>query len=216
MFRHDDDINCFTDEGSITYKRPTEINENYVRVTKISRELIKELNAYLKSTWDERGEYAPTADVTLRDGADVIYFDITWGDWKHDHLRLYHLVNQFFRDRGYYVERETEVTETDGSDSYSAEHYFTPYGDDEDDSIKGMQEGFLDDIKDSKIKEVEPKALAACSAMGGLVSSLTDDNKEAWEAQISKEDIEKMKYASDAAYYLYHYRKDGKVRPIRR
>jgi hypothetical protein len=291
MFRHDDDVNDFNTEGSLKYKTPTEINETYVRVNRISRELIKELNTYLKSEWDERGEYAPTADVVKRDGGDAIYFDITWGDWKHDHIRLWYLVNQFFGDRGYHVERDVVVTETDGSDTYSAEHYFTPYGDDEKTDVKAMHEGYvskecsyamaseialkakralklpahevemlehdinnlradewvdsfsklsdkspvkqlffkyavaqddtmdegwLEDVKADKIKRIETNAEKASNAMGNLLGSLTDDTKEAWGEQIKAEDIEAMKYAADAAWLLYHYRKDGKVRPIKK
>ena len=51
----------------------------------------------------------------------VIAAEIQWGDWKHSHLRLKWLVKEKFPDmRGV----ETEVTEEDGSDCYSAIHRF--------------------------------------------------------------------------------------------
>ena len=211
MFNHDDDVKDFNNDGGIKYKSPTEINETYVRVNKISKSLLDELNAYLKTRWDERGEYAPSADIVKRNGGDAIYFDIVWGDWKHDHLRLWHLMNEFFRERGYVIERDMEVTDEDGSDTFSAEHYYT-VSDDEND----ICESYLDDVKAYNVAQIEKKAGEACSSMGNLISALTNDTKDAWEAQISPEDIDAMKHASDAAWLLYHYRKDGKVRPIKR
>ena len=44
---------------------------------------------------------------------------ISWGDWKHDHLWARDLMSYLG-----YVEIGNKVTEEDGSDCYSAEHYF--------------------------------------------------------------------------------------------
>ncbi len=44
---------------------------------------------------------------------------ISWGDWKHDHLWARDLMSYLG-----YVEIGSKVTEEDGSDTYSAEHYF--------------------------------------------------------------------------------------------
>lgn len=294
MFNHDDNVKDFNNYGGIKYKSPTEINETYVRVNKISKSLLDELNAYLKAQWDERGEYAPSADIVKRNGGDAIYFDIVWGDWKHDHMRLWHLMNKFFRERGYVIERDMEVTDEDGSDTFSAEHYYTVSGDDENETVKTAHinesyvsketsheiaseiaqlakralrlpahevemlehdinnlranewvdtfsrlsdksrvkqlffkyavkpdeddicESYLDDVKAYNVAQIEKKAGEACSSMGNLISALNNDTKDAWEAQISPEDIDAMRHASDAAWLLYHYRKDGKVRPIKR
>ena len=205
MFSHDDDVKDFNNYGGIKYKSPTEIDETYVRVNKISKSLLDELNAYLKTQWDERGEYAPSADIVKRNGGDAIYFDIVWGDWKHDHMRLWHLMNEFFRERGYVIERDMEVTDEDGSDTFSAEHYYTVQGDDEE-----LNEWYGDH------PDLKPLAGDACSAMGKLVQNLTDTNKDDWKEQVNKEDIEAMKHASDAAWLLYHYKNDGKVRPLKR
>lgn len=49
----------------------------------------------------------------------VIVVDIPWGDWKHDHLWAKSLMSYLG-----YVEIGSKVTEEDGSDTYSAEHYF--------------------------------------------------------------------------------------------
>ena len=58
---------------------------------------------------------------TYDDIADVNYtvVGISWGDWKHEHQRCKHLMY----DLGYICEGSI-VTEEDGSDCYSADHYF--------------------------------------------------------------------------------------------
>lgn len=45
---------------------------------------------------------------------------IDWGDWKHEHLRAKYLIES--NNLGIFVKSET--TEEDGSDCYSATHYF--------------------------------------------------------------------------------------------
>ena len=49
----------------------------------------------------------------------VLVVDIHWGDWKHEHLWAKNLM-EFLG----YKEIGNKVTEEDGSDCYSAEHYF--------------------------------------------------------------------------------------------
>lgn len=49
----------------------------------------------------------------------VVHVEILYGDWKHDHARA----DWLLRDMGCTL-IGTEVTEDDGSDCYSAIHYF--------------------------------------------------------------------------------------------
>lgn len=44
---------------------------------------------------------------------------IEWGDWKHEHLYADQLIKAEFPD----CQIDQVVTETDGSDCYSAEHH---------------------------------------------------------------------------------------------
>lgn len=48
--------------------------------------------------------------------------EINWGDWKHEHLRCKWLTTEFFEKLGLAASFETEITEEDGSDCYSAIH----------------------------------------------------------------------------------------------
>jgi hypothetical protein len=45
---------------------------------------------------------------------------VSWGDWKHDHLYLNHIMEEI----GYSCDDEI-VTEENGDDCYSSEHYFS-------------------------------------------------------------------------------------------
>lgn len=184
------------------------LNETWIKMETIGEDLIKELNDYLESK-----NCHHKANIVRVDGFDKIYFDITWGDWKHDHMRVWYLVNEFCKDRGYRCERDMITTETNGSDSYSAEHYFEVEYDDE---MGPMYEGWLDDIRKDKNSRIKDAAGKASSEMGNLVSLLGSDNEEEWKAQLSDEDVQNMKDASNAAWLLYHYKNDGKVRPLHR
>ena len=59
------------------------------------------------------------ADVHEHFDLPVIVVDIWWGDWKHEHLWAKSLMSYLG-----YGEIGCKVTEEDGSDTYSAEHYF--------------------------------------------------------------------------------------------
>ena len=51
-----------------------------------------------------------------------VEINVEWGDWKHDHLHLNHVM----KENGYILMGE-KVTEEDGSDSYSAVHTYFKY-----------------------------------------------------------------------------------------
>lgn len=46
--------------------------------------------------------------------------DISWGDWKHEHLRCDWLIKDNFK----VLLNAEDVTESDGSDCYSATHTY--------------------------------------------------------------------------------------------
>lgn len=58
-------------------------------------------------------------------GSIMFLVDIKWGDWKHNHLRCDYLVEEFAKENGREITLKREVvTEDDGSDCYSAKHYY--------------------------------------------------------------------------------------------
>ena len=48
-----------------------------------------------------------------------ISVEIEWGDWKHDHRYLEHLMGELD-----YILVDKKITNEDGSDCYSADHYY--------------------------------------------------------------------------------------------
>ena len=59
------------------------------------------------------------ADVYPHYGTSALVVSISWGDWKHSHLWARDLMKYLG-----YTEIGNKVTEENGSDCYSAEHYF--------------------------------------------------------------------------------------------
>jgi len=53
-----------------------------------------------------------------------ICVDIQWGDWKHEHLRCKYLVGDYLNGKGIRFDHSEVITEEDGSDCYSASHYY--------------------------------------------------------------------------------------------
>ena len=128
----------------------------------ISKEELSDLNQYIKNN-GLTIEILPYRDNSL-------YADVTWGDWKHDYLRLQCLVNKFFEDKNVNLEHYSKVTEEDGSDTYSAEHIWIVYDKDNknnelsesandagpvktlDDVVSDLIDNMPDDLLDSNIR----------------------------------------------------------------
>lgn len=64
------------------------------------------------------GDVVATEDNSL--GLIKVEVTIHWGDWKHDHAALNHVINTEFNPTDYYQ----ETIEEDGSDCYSAIHTY--------------------------------------------------------------------------------------------
>jgi hypothetical protein len=76
-------------------------------------EIIKKIDSLMK-------EYHLYGDV-YEHFERMIAVEISWGDWKHSHLRFKWMMEENFPESVYFGEK---VTEEDGSDCYSAIHYF--------------------------------------------------------------------------------------------
>lgn len=79
----------------------------------------EELQAYIDKETGKPQKFF--VDITF-DGRLVISID--WGDWKHEHRYADFLVKKFFMDKGLSIGTEVNVTEDNGSDTYSADHYY--------------------------------------------------------------------------------------------
>lgn len=70
----------------------------------------------LNKCFEENGIFA---EVYQYGELPVVCAEITWGDWKHDHLRA-----DWLAEENGFAKMKVEVTEEDGSDTYSATHYY--------------------------------------------------------------------------------------------
>lgn len=61
-----------------------------------------------------------SGEIVINNG-NMVAIEVFWGDWKHQHLRLDWLMEEAFSNIKNIFE---EVTESDGSDCYSAIHYY--------------------------------------------------------------------------------------------
>jgi hypothetical protein len=78
-------------------------------------------------------EYSISAYVNADYSLNTIYIDIDWGDWKHDHLYIRHLLSTI----GFNEIREDVIGSTD-SDYYKSEHTFMYASEDAINSLKEM------------------------------------------------------------------------------
>ena len=86
-------------------------------------EELKKLQEKVETLLRENKVYSYELDFDL-DNDRLVYIELEWGDWKHDHLRLRWLMEENdFKQFG------EEVTEEDDSDCYSAIHTFIYLGD---------------------------------------------------------------------------------------
>ena len=80
-----------------------------------------------KELLDDCAEYIRTNDISIwiEDAytTNEGFAFVVDGDWKHDHLRLDHLVEKFFADTEYVIFIHEVTIESDGSDNYKAIHY---------------------------------------------------------------------------------------------
>ena len=83
---------------------------------------IKELSELAEELYKHLSANKLYAEVYA--GHDYIAAEINWGDWKHEHLWCKIMAEKFFQGKGLYVNIQTDVTEEDGSDCYSAIHRF--------------------------------------------------------------------------------------------
>ena len=54
---------------------------------------------------------------------DGFVISVEWGDWKHDHRYLEYLMRELD-----YILVDKKITNEDGSDCYSADHYYKKMG----------------------------------------------------------------------------------------
>lgn len=84
-----------------------------------------DINAIVKKVREVSNEAGIYGDVWAKDN-NTVAVDVEWGDWKHEHIRLDNDVWMAFAfsDDCSIKEFYSVTTEEDGSDTYSATHYY--------------------------------------------------------------------------------------------
>ena len=85
-------------------------------------ENLKKLQEKVENLLRDNKVYSYELDFDL-DNDRVVYIELEWGDWKHDHLSL-----KWLMEENGFTQAGEEVTEEDGSDCYSAIHTFIYFG----------------------------------------------------------------------------------------
>ena len=88
---------------------------------------IKKLNAIADKFQEDLEKYninAEITDVYINDnGEGEICWEISWGDWKHDHIASEKVLEEILTEKkAKYNIFESYPSEQDGSDCYSASH----------------------------------------------------------------------------------------------
>lgn len=76
----------------------------------------EEIVSYLR---ENEADFDDVHELLPEYGKGDICIPVSWGDWKHSHLWL----DQLMHAAGYELVEEL-VTEENGSDCYSSEHYY--------------------------------------------------------------------------------------------
>lgn len=95
----------------------------------ISDMVLEDIEKFISKKLDENSLWVD--DVEVYEDASEIYIDISisWGDWKHEHLRLDYLMFDILYEYNPKLayncfKKNEEITEEDGSDTYSAVHKY--------------------------------------------------------------------------------------------
>ena len=103
---------------------PVEDNDTYLYLVYRKKDMQESLNINVEGKLNNFLNENDLYPELWREGNNI-YVSIHWGDWKHDHLRLHYLVNEFNKANDINIEHiNTQITEEDGSDTYSAIHVF--------------------------------------------------------------------------------------------
>lgn len=74
----------------------------------------------IKEHWSSVMEYEMPYDYYIVPEDMELEICVEWGDWKHDHLLLDHIAEE----QTHPIDMDVQTTEENGSDTYSANHYY--------------------------------------------------------------------------------------------
>ena len=95
----------------------------------VNSTILSDLRKFIEKKLDENSLWVDDVRVYEHVGNIRIEVDVEWGDWKHEHRRLdyliYDIVYEYDKDLvSNFYEMTEEITDEDGSDTYSAVHIY--------------------------------------------------------------------------------------------
>lgn len=103
-----------------------EYNDDIITINNM---ILSDLRKFIEKRLDENSLWVDDVRVYEHSGNIRIEVDVEWGDWKHEHRRLdyliYDIVYEYNKDlvSNFYKIIE-QITDEDGSDTYSAVHIY--------------------------------------------------------------------------------------------
>ena len=133
----------------------------------------------------------------------ILILNVEWGDWKHEHLAL----DEIAKKATHPIDIEVKVTEENGSDSYSAEHWYY-YAPIKKESIsirkeKNMSKAILEATEDEEYEKYMAKEKELADGYyKQLCDNVTDERRQKFNSlkELTNDDIDYEKDLVDGFY----------------
>lgn len=186
---------------------PVEDNDTYLYLVYRKKNMQEALNIDVEGKLNNFLNDNKLYPEVWREGNNI-YVSIHWGDWKHEHLRLQYLVTEFSKANDINIEHiDTQITEEDGSDTYSAIHTFTIKEEEMTEDLNKQASDYIIEVySDGSIKEYsyndENEAIDHFERLDDMMDSDLDDEEIIGYAHLIRNDedivtLEDIRYNCD-------------------
>ena len=90
--------------------------ENLQLMKESDTSIVSEFKEFLNN---KNAQYIASEIDETKDGMQIVIYD---GDWKHEHLYMKHLLDEFFTNKGIDIRIVSEEIGESGQDTYSARY----------------------------------------------------------------------------------------------
>ena len=173
-------------EINYNVNHPDTVNESEESDFNQKRDFLYAMYDKIKADWesiDWHEEMYYEMDMDVKSLTLIIMVD--WGDWKHDHAALDAIAERSTHP----IARRTEVTEEDGSDTYSANHYYKYSESQFRTWLNGpMNESEESDARHTKIVEMSERLKAMATELANIAEMYDEQSGDTDDAFYGTED----------------------------